>query len=281
VASTAQPTSTSTPKGVAPLRAGVGYSFFWRRLHSLTGIVPVGVFLVEHLLSNAAATNGVAAYNEQVKFLTGLPFRLWLEVFGIFLPLAYHAIYGIYIWWRGESNVVDYSFSGNWFYTLQRYTGIVVFAYVAYHIWYMRFAGVHLVEHYDASFWKVQTELSHPLALAAYLIGVTAASWHFGYGLFLFAAKWGLITGERAQKRAQSAGIAVSVLLTLIGIASIYAFTAKFPRQEFNPVWEQPGENGPAEQSRMLPSSNGVPSAPVVGVMGQSSPNNIPSSPAR
>ncbi len=166
MASIAQSTSTTLPKGVAPLRAGTGNSFLWRRLHSLTGIVPVGLFLLEHFLSNAEATNGVAAYNAQVKFLTGLPFRLGLEIFGIFIPLAFHALYGVYIWWRGENNVIDYPWAGNWYYTLQRYSGLVVFAYVTYHIWYMRFAGVHLVDHSDAAFWKVQHELMHPLALA-------------------------------------------------------------------------------------------------------------------
>jgi len=34
------------PSGVAPLRAGQGYSFLLRRLHSLSGIVPIGAFLV-------------------------------------------------------------------------------------------------------------------------------------------------------------------------------------------------------------------------------------------
>jgi succinate dehydrogenase cytochrome b subunit len=218
----------------------------------LTGIVPVGLFLLEHFLSNAEATNGPWAYNQQVKFLTGLPFRLWLEIFGIFIPLAFHAGYGVYIWWRGQNNVVDYPWAGNWGYTLQRYTGLVVFAYVAYHVWFMRFAGVHLVEHYDASFWKVQTELSHPLALAAYVVGIIAASWHFGYGIFLFCAKWGIVTGDRAQKRAQVFGIAVAILLTAIGIGSVYAFVAKYPAQEFNPVWEQPSQNAPAEQSRAI-----------------------------
>jgi len=255
VASTVQPPSTTIPTGVRPLRAGQGHSFFWRRLNSLTGIIPVGLFLLEHFLSNAEATNGVAAYNQQVKFLTGLPFRLWMEIFGIFIPLAFHALYGVYVWWRGENNVVEYPLAGNWFYTVQRYTGLAILFYVAYHIWYMRFAGVHLVEHYDASFWKVQTELSHPLALAAYVVGVIAASWHFGYGLFLFCAKWGIVTGMRAQKRAQIAGIALSVLLSLMGLASIYAFTAKYPPQQFNPVWEQPGQNGPEEQSGVVPSS--------------------------
>ena len=37
--------------GVPSLRAGEGNSFVWRRLHSLTGIVPIGAFLVEHFIS--------------------------------------------------------------------------------------------------------------------------------------------------------------------------------------------------------------------------------------
>ena len=119
----------------------------------------------------------------------------------------------------------------------------------------MRFAGIHLVEHYDAAFWKVQNELSHPLALAVYVVGVVAASWHFGYGLFLFAAKWGIVTGAKAQKRAQSAGIVLSILLVLVGLFTIYAFTAKFPLQQRDPAWDQHSESAPAEQSRMIPST--------------------------
>lgn len=253
MASTVQSTSTPLSKGVAPLRAGTGNSFLWRRLHSLTGIVPVGLFLLEHFISNAEATSGVAAYNAQVKFLTGLPFRLGLEIIGIFIPLAFHALYGVYIWWRGENNVIDYPLGGNWFYTLQRYTGIVVFAYVCFHLWTMRFTGVHLTEHYDAAFWKVQTELANPLALAFYVVGVVAAAWHFGYGLFLFSAKWGIVTGPKAQKRAQAAGVVVSLLLIFAGLASIYAFKSH-PMQERNPAWDQHSET-PAEQSQVIPSS--------------------------
>jgi succinate dehydrogenase / fumarate reductase cytochrome b subunit len=118
----------------------------------------------------------------------------------------------------------------------------------------MRFAGVHLVDHYDASFWKVQHELSHPLALGFYVVGVLAASWHFCYGLFLFAAKWGVVTGAKAQKRAQQAGIALSVLLMLVGLFTIYAFVEKFPTQQRNPEWDQPAESAsPADQNRIIP----------------------------
>src|SRR2546422_8525315 len=44
------------------------------RSHSLAGIIPVGAFLIEHILvSNATAINGPEAYANQVKFLGSLP----------------------------------------------------------------------------------------------------------------------------------------------------------------------------------------------------------------
>ena len=253
MASTASPVAPRVKSGVAPLRAGQGTSFVLRRLHSLSGVVPIGAFLLEHFISNAEAFKGPIAYGKQVEFLNSLPGVFLLELFFIWIPILYHGLYGIYIWYQGETNVADYPWTGNWLYTVQRYSGILVFAYVTYHIWYMRFAGVHLVEHYDASFWKVQNELSHPLALAIYVIGVVAASWHFGYGLFLFAAKWGIVTGVKAQKRAQALGIAISAVLVLAGLFTIYAFAAKFPTQQRNPAWDQHPES--VEQSQMIPQS--------------------------
>ena len=48
---TAQPTSApQMQRGVEPLRAAEGNSFLWRKLHSLLGIIPLGAFLLEHLL---------------------------------------------------------------------------------------------------------------------------------------------------------------------------------------------------------------------------------------
>src|SRR5438270_6618749 len=97
--------ATAIPGGVPPLRAGEGHSFLLRRLHSLSGIVPVGAFLVEHILfSNATAINGPEAYANQVKFLGSLPLVLFLEAFGIWLPILFHAVYGFYIWYRGDGN---------------------------------------------------------------------------------------------------------------------------------------------------------------------------------
>ena len=106
MASTADPIAPSVPKiksGVAPLRVGQGTSFLLRRLHSLSGVVPIGAFLLEHFVSNAEAFRGPIAYGKQVAFLNSLPGVFLLELFFIWLPILYHGLYGVYIWYRGEA----------------------------------------------------------------------------------------------------------------------------------------------------------------------------------
>ncbi|GAC1658533.1 MAG: hypothetical protein NVS9B15_20310 [Acidobacteriaceae bacterium] len=211
-------------RGVAPLQAGRGNSFVWRRLHSLSGIVPIGAFLLEHFVSNAAATNGPHAYAEQVKFLTGLPFVTFLELFGIWLPIAYHAGYGIYIWIRSAPNLGSYPETSNWLYSLQRWSGIVALAYMVQHVYYLRFAGTHLMYSPGASFAKVQHELLNPAMLAWYVLGILSATWHFGYGIFLFCVKWGVVSGERARRWTMYISVLVFLALTGLGFATLYSF---------------------------------------------------------
>lgn len=211
--------------GVAPLRAGTGRQFLLRRLHSLSGIFPIGAFLVEHFFSNAFAVNGANAYNENVRFLTGLPFVFFLELFFIWLPLAYHAGYGFYIWWRGESNVGPaYPWVGNWMYTLQRWTGAIAFFYLGWHVWSMRFSGVHIITNSAAAYWKVQNEFHNPWAVAFYFVGIVAASWHFAYGIWLFAAKWGIFVGDQARRRFGVVCLLIAVVFITVGTATMVAF---------------------------------------------------------
>ena len=213
-----------TIKGVQPLRAGVGHSFFWRRLHSLSGIVPIGAFLIEHIVSNYEAVNGPLAYAQQVKFLNSLPLVRVLEWAFIFIPLAFHALYGVWIAFRGRVNVDVYPWAGNWGYITQRVTGIIALFYIGYHVWTQRFSGVNLPEHPGAAFAKVQHELQNPWILAIYVIAMLATTWHFAYGIWLFAAKWGITPGETARKRFGYVCAALGVVLLFIGLASIWAF---------------------------------------------------------
>lgn len=222
------------PPGVPPIRAGQGREFFWRRLHSLSGIVPIGAFLVEHILySNAIALNGCTAYANQVKFLGSLPLVIFLESLFIWLPIAFHGGYGIYIWLRGQSNLGDYRWAGNWLYTLQRYTGIIAFAYIGWHVYHTRFAGIDLHAYPAASFGKVQNELAVAWQFAFYIVGLLSACWHFAYGIFLFCAKWGIVSGERGQRRVLAASTALFLIMSGVGTASLVKFKTS-ERQPFD-----------------------------------------------
>jgi succinate dehydrogenase / fumarate reductase cytochrome b subunit len=231
-ASSSAPGATNyVARGVAPLRAGQGFSFVLRRLHSLTGIIPVGAFLFEHILiSNSTAISGPSAYARQVSFLANLPLVFFLELFGIWLPIAYHGLYGLYIWYRGEGNTIAYPWSGNWMYTAQRWTGGIAFAYIIWHTWTMRFTGVDLHENPLASFGKVQQEVFQTPFFLFYVVGLIAASWHFAYGIWLFSAKWGIVSGDKAQKRFLALCLALFFVLSGTGLASLTSFRS-LPQQ--------------------------------------------------
>jgi len=235
LASTASPAAPIVKSGVAPLRAGQGYSFLLRRLHSLSGIIPVGAFLVEHFISNAFATRGPEAYTKQVELLSSFPYVVLLELFGIWLPILFHALYGFYIWYRGESNLGDYPWTGNWMYTAQRYTGGITFVYIVWHTWHLRFSGVHLLSHPAAAFGKVQLELQNPWLVAFYALGIFCASWHFAYGLWLFAAKWGITSGDRGRRRFGYVCAAIFVIFVVVGANILYSFLTT-PLQPLGPV---------------------------------------------
>jgi succinate dehydrogenase / fumarate reductase cytochrome b subunit len=238
MATSAPPAPSHAPlRGVRPLRAGEGHSFLWRKLHSLSGIVPIGAFLIEHILSNFEAVNGPLAYAQQVKFLNSLPLVRVLEWVFIFIPLAFHAGYGVWIAFRGRVNVNVYPWAGNWMYLTQRVTGLIAFGYIVQHVWRQRFSGVDLPSHPGAAFAKVQHELANPWMLGVYAIAMVATCFHFSYGIWLFAAKWGITPGDRARKRFGYVCAVVGVVLCVMGFASIWAFVGPKYQNAPEDVW--------------------------------------------
>ncbi|HEY3346050.1 MAG TPA: succinate dehydrogenase, partial [Nitrospirota bacterium] len=121
-------------------------NLFWRRLHSFTGALPLGAYLVFHLYMNSYSVFGPDVYNGQVAPLRRLPYLLFIEIFFIFIPLAYHSLYGIYIWYTGRWNALQYGYARNWLFTLQRVTGLVTLVFVVFHVYDQRFRPEALFE---------------------------------------------------------------------------------------------------------------------------------------
>ena len=114
--------------------------FLARRLHSLSGVLPLGIFLVNHLYENyqAVGPGGAARFDGIVKDLQANPVIIWVEIFGIGLPLLYHAFYGLFIAGEARYNTRRYRWNANWRFLFQRVSGVILIAYLAYHIWMTR-----------------------------------------------------------------------------------------------------------------------------------------------
>jgi succinate dehydrogenase / fumarate reductase cytochrome b subunit len=78
-----------------------------------------------------------------------------------------------------------------------------------------------------ASFAKVQHEVMHTGLFLFYIAGLLAACWHFAYGIWLFCAKWGIVTGDKAQKRLLRACMVLFLILCGAGFASLYSFRSR------------------------------------------------------
>jgi succinate dehydrogenase / fumarate reductase cytochrome b subunit len=198
------------------------YPFFFRRLHSLTGVLPIGAFLVEHFFTNSFAMFGPATYNSKVEFFMGLPYILCIEIAFIWLPIMYHGLYGCYIVYTGEVNLGRYGFPRNWMYFLQRVTGIIALGFILYHVYATRISGLISGQH--VSFEGVHRSLENPLILAFYIIGIISASYHLGNGIFGFLITWGIAIGEKTQKAVSLFCGAVSAGMAVFGLAALSYF---------------------------------------------------------
>jgi succinate dehydrogenase / fumarate reductase cytochrome b subunit len=175
--------------------------------------------LAEHFWSNSSVLVSGPKYNETSQGLQTIPFRVFVEWAFIFLPILFHGGYGIYIWLRGESNVTQYPWMKNWLYTFQRYTGLIAFAYIGWHVYTQRW-----LTHGMSTYAEVAQQMRNPWAFAFMMVGVVATSFHLGVGIWNFLCKWGLAATVRAQRVAGQLGAAVGVVFSLVGILIVVSF---------------------------------------------------------
>jgi succinate dehydrogenase / fumarate reductase cytochrome b subunit len=206
------------------------HHFLLRRLHSLSGVVPIGVFLINHLLTNYVAFEGPKHYDDKVAWIQSLPFLLLIEIFGIFVPIAFHGVLGVFIALESKGNVSQYPYMDNWRYAVQRVTAWITLAYIFIHLFHYRLAywlGGPVFEGPDF-FRLTQDGFLHSYIPAAvwlviYLIGLTAAVYHFCNGLVTFCITWGITIGDQSRQRVSYAAAGVGAVLMVWGVLSLYS----------------------------------------------------------
>jgi succinate dehydrogenase / fumarate reductase cytochrome b subunit len=195
--------------------------FILRRIHSMLGVIPIGIFLIQHLVINHFATISPEAFNKASDFMWHLPFKIVLEVVIIYIPILFHAIYGLYIAFTAKENVGRQSLFRNWMFLFQRITGVISFIFIAVHVYQTRIQAA-LGHHID--FDMVSDILSNPISVTLYVIGVLSVIFHFSNGLWSFCITWGITQSPKSQRYMTYVTLFVFIVISIIGLRAIFAF---------------------------------------------------------
>lgn len=214
--------------------------FLIRRLHSLSGLVPVGGYMVIHLMTNASVLESPATFQKNVYTIHSLGSLLPLvEWTFIFIPILFHAIIGMVIVAGGMPNNNNYRYAANYRYTLQRATGMIAFVYIMLHVFHLHgwFHGAAWLENIakplgGAQFRAYNAASTTGLALqsyfwvAIYVVGVLSCVYHLANGLWTMGITWGVWTSAKAQARASAVCSGFGVLLTVVSMGALFGMRA-------------------------------------------------------
>ena len=225
------------------------HEFLIRRVHSLLGIVPLGLYMTVHLATNASLLNGTQTFQRAV-FLIHSPGKLLplIEWGLIFTPLIFHAVIGIWIAKSGKSNSSQYRFRSNKRYTWQRWTGFIALVYLFFHIlhlhgWFhisaweaiIRPLGFGMFRPFNAASSLVRAMQEWGYVWPAfYLVGMLACVYHLANGLWTSGITWGLWISPTAQARASKLCTVIGCGLAVLGVSAWWAAVSPSPQTTVN-----------------------------------------------
>lgn len=199
--------------------------FVLRRLHSLTGLAPLTVFIFFHFFANAFSMGGPEAFDPVVNGLRGLPFVITIEWALLFAPFLFHMFYGLWIIFTSKNNTVTQKHVRNWAYAMQRVTAMIVFVFILYHVISLRFGELHNMK--DGYHAYMAERFAKPEVYWWYMVGIAATCYHLANGVCTFAMTWGLTVGRNAQRATAAAMTAVGLVLLGIGVSAVNGFLPK------------------------------------------------------
>ena len=217
------------------------HEFLLRRLHSLTGLVPVGAYMVVHLLTNLSVLDGPGTFQRNVYAIHALGRALPIVEWGfIFLPILFHAVFGVVIIAGGLPN--SYPYAKNYRYTLQRATGMIAFAFIVWHVFHMH-GWIHadwwitgVVARFDGAQFRAfnaastaSAALQSGLVVVLYLIGVLSCVYHLANGIWTMGITWGVWLTPAAQRRADYVCIGFGMLLAAVSIGALFGMRGVDP----------------------------------------------------
>ena len=126
--------------------------------------------------------------------------------------------------YQSRNNVTNYGYFRNWMFMLQRVTGVITFIFITWHVFETRVqVALGNVEHTDLGV-LMHDLVQNPWVLAAYIVGLIAASFHFANGLWAFLVSWGITVGPRSQKVSTVVCMGLFVVMSVMFVLAITSF---------------------------------------------------------
>lgn len=214
------------------------HEFLIRRLHSLSGLIPVGAFMCVHLLVNASVLNSAETFQNNVYLIHSgdklLPLVEWAFIFA---PILFHAVIGVVIIKGGLPNNSNYRYGANWRYAMQRATGMIAFVFIMAHVFH-----THGWFHFDG--WRdmaqsmggaafspfnaastLKVAMSGVIVPVFYAIGVLSCVFHLANGIWTMGITWGAWTTPKAQSRALAICSGFGVVMAVVGMSALWGAT--------------------------------------------------------
>lgn len=231
---------TAAPQAAAPQGTFFErHEFILRRLHSLSGIVPVGAYMVVHLLTNASVLDSAESFQRRVYAIHSLGAILPLvEWTFIFIPILFHAIYGVMIVRGAAPNSSTYKYTNNVRYTLQRATGMIAFVFIVWHVFHMH-GWLHaefwekgvaeplygaMFRPYNAASSAARAMQISMIVPILYAIGVLSCVFHLANGIWTFGITWGIWVTPPAQRWANVACLVFGIGLAVVSMGALGGF---------------------------------------------------------
>ncbi|MFN7172224.1 MAG: succinate dehydrogenase [Fimbriimonadaceae bacterium] len=203
-------------------------NFILHKLHSLTGIIPIGFYMVQHLALNSFSLAGPQYFDGVIAFFHAIPSHLFLVIQAIIWgSILFHGLYGFVIVRNAKMNLAGtrYNYRGNYIFTMQRITGMLLLPLLVAHVWSTSVMGmIHGDDVVAYSSWAARLSAGFYAVLALYVIGVVAASWHLAFGVWNFCIRWGITVSQRAQNSTYKLAWFIFIAVSLLGIAALIGF---------------------------------------------------------
>jgi succinate dehydrogenase / fumarate reductase, cytochrome b subunit len=182
-----------------------------RKWFELSAVVPLAVYVVVHLGSYMRVLFGATTFGAS----GATHFQLVAEIALVWLPLAFHAIYGAWLIPRKIEGVAPERNQT----VLLRVSGVGALGFLLYHASWLRLpllrgerspadVGNMLAAGLSATDWGI------PVPAILHLLGLAVVSAHLATGLARFFEKWRLASAARAQL------VARALSLALFGVGS-------------------------------------------------------------